>query len=1205
MKLWTIFRFEFAYQAGRLSTRLYLGVLLAFTFVMDLLITPGDGVYPNNTFHLTAITVIGALLWLVMSASVAGEAAARDVQTRMHPLTYTSPISILHYLGGRFLAAFAINALLVLSLPVGVLLFFYFPGLNEEEFLPLRLWPYLSVYFFIALPNAFIATALQFTVSVLSQKAMSSYLASLFLTLVAQILAVAAAKLFENWDLLKLLDPVGLSGIIGNEMQTWTPSDKNTRLVRLEGMFLLNRTLWLLLAIGFLVLTWYRFRFGNPETKSWWPGFKRRKKLQSQISATTAIIRANTIQVPQVPRKFGFGTWFRQTLTIAGASFGKIAKHSIGLTLVAVAVLASLVFASRILTQFGIPLLPTTQQVLGYLAAPVSNLSTPWVIIPLLIMYFSGELIWAERDMGLSDIADATPVPAWVLFMGKFLGLTFIVVVWMALLLAGGIGMQLTLGYAKFEIGLYLQTLFGLQLLDYLLFALLALVMHVVANQKYIGYLLVVLVFSFMAFPSTFQVEHNLLIFGAAPAWSYTEMRGFGNSLEPWFWFKAYWLGWALLLAVVATLFWSRGREQGFKYRLKLVQRRFTGATTWLAVIASGLIITLGSFIFYNTNVRNTYLTGSDLNAKKAAYEHRYSRYRNTLQPQLTGTKLHVELYPNQQQVDIQAGYTLVNNHAVAIDSIHLGSFAGILPENVTFSRAAESVVKDQEVSHAIYKLKQALKPGDSLQINFEIHYKQRGFGNNGTKQLVVENGTNFTNFDLLPSVGYQRFRELSGAVLRKQYNLSGGPTIPSLYDQNALKKPGSTDQISFEAIIGTTKNEVAVAPGKLKRVWTKGNRSYFHFKTDAQIGGEYAILSAAYAVQVTKWKDVAIRVYYHPDHGQNIDQMLRSVKASLAYYAEQFGPYPFKHFTVVERAGAGGGATADASIIYYGEQYALLNPDDSPEGFDLPYYILAHEVAHQWWGLARLTPAYVEGTGVLIEGLAVYSGMQVLEKSYGQKHLQQYVNYLHAFYEMPRSLATASLLQANEEFLYYRKGGLALYTLSKYLGKEKVNGALHQLLRKQTSGELPLPTTLHLYQELKNVTPDSLNYLLSDLFTKNMYWRLKTRQLVLGKTKTGDWEVTLKVQAQKVVVASTGAEKEAPMNDLLEIGLYEEGKSLNEPLYLQMHRIRSGEQIIKVTVPRKPERGGIDPNSLMIDVRLDENMMQVDGCVNLQHKVD
>ena len=138
MILQKIFRYEFAYQVRRISTWLYLSVLLVFTIVMNGVITPGDGVYSNNTFHITAITVIGGLIWLVMGASIAGEAAARDVQTRMHPLIYTTPVTEINYLGGRFLAAFAVNALLILSLPVGVLLSFYLPGMDQGGLLPFR-----------------------------------------------------------------------------------------------------------------------------------------------------------------------------------------------------------------------------------------------------------------------------------------------------------------------------------------------------------------------------------------------------------------------------------------------------------------------------------------------------------------------------------------------------------------------------------------------------------------------------------------------------------------------------------------------------------------------------------------------------------------------------------------------------------------------------------------------------------------------------------------------------------------------------------------------------------------------------------------------------------------------------------------------------------------------------------------------------------
>jgi ABC-2 type transport system permease protein len=1193
MKLWKIFSFEFAYLVQRITTWLYLAVLLLFTLVMNLLITPGDGVYSNNTFHITAITVIGGFIWLVTGAAIAGEAAARDVKMRMHSLTFTTPVTKLDYLGGRFLAAFAVNALLMLSLPLGVLLSFYAPGLDQDELLPLRPWAYLSVYILIALPNTFIATAIQFSLAALSRQVMTSYLASLLLAIVAQVIAMAAAKLFGNWDLVKLVDPVGIAGIIGSELATWTATDKNTRLVTLDGMFLWNRVLWLSIAIGSLVLTYVRFKLATVVTSSWWSRFKQRTN-QYQTTNERSGGTAMAIAVPPVQRMFDLAIYFRQTLTIAWASFKKIVRHPLGLTLVGAIALGSAVFGYRIMTQFEIPLLPTTQQVLTYLSPPVGNLSSPWSVIPLLIIYFMGELIWQEREAGLSDIADAAPVPEWVLLTGKFLGLGLIIIAWMVLLMVGGILMQLGLDYHKVEIGLYVQTLFGLQLIDYLLFALLALVVHVVVNQKYISYLVMFLVFSFIAFPSTFKVEHSMLIFGADPGWWYTDMRGFGPTIGPWLWFKVYWVAWAFLLAVAARLLWARGREQSLKYRLKVAQRHFIRSTTGVAIIAIGFILSVGSFIFYNTNVLNDYRSSSDITERKAEYERRYGQYRNTPQPQLKATKLHVEIYPERQQVEIRASYTLFNNHTVPIDSIHIGSVSGIAPSEVKFNRLAAAVRIDKELSHHIFALKQPLRPGDSLQLNFVVHYEQKGFSNSATKALVVKNGTYFTNYDLMPSIGYQRYRELNDAVIRKKYKLAARPAIPSLYDREARKKPLSTDQNTFEAIVSTVKDEVAVAPGVLQRTWTEGDRRYFHYKTDAPIGGEYSILSGRYARMESKWEDVAIRIYYHPDHVLNIARMLRSVKASMVYYTEHFGPYPYRHFTVIERAGKGGGASADASIIYYGEQYSLMNPDDGPNGFDLPYYILAHEVAHQWWGISRLTPAYVEGSGVLIESLAVYSGMQVLEKNYGNGHLRRYLTYLHSAYELPRSLATASLLQANEDFLYYRKGGLAMYALSKYLGKEKVNGALRSLLQNQSSGKLPLPTSLDLYQELQKVTPDSLNYLLNDLFKKNTYWRLKTEKLAVAQTKAGKWQVILKVQAQKLIIDTMGNEHDVPMNDWLEVGLYEKG--VDKPLYLQIHRIRSGKQTIKVTVPRKPERGGIDPNFLMIDLRLDDNTMQLEG---------
>ena len=89
-----------------------------------------------------------------------------------------------------------------------------------------------------------------------------------------------------------------------------------------------------------------------------------------------------------------------------------------------------------------------------------------------------------------------------------------------------------------------------------------------------------------------------------------------------------------------------------------------------------------------------------------------------------------------------------------------------------------------------------------------------------------------------------------------------------------------------------------------------------------------------------------------------------------------------------------------------------------------------------------------------------------------------------------------------------------------------------------------------------------------------------RPERAVVEPTGTGEYQVTLDVVAKKLRADSIGRETETPMNDLVEIGVFApgEGDGLGAPLYLKRHRIRSGKQTIRITVPREPARAGIDP---------------------------
>ncbi len=232
----------------------------------------------------------------------------------------------------------------------------------------------------------------------------------------------------------------------------------------------------------------------------------------------------------------------------------------------------------------------------------------------------------------------------------------------------------------------------------------------------------------------------------------------------------------------------------------------------------------------------------------------------------------------------------------------------------------------------------------------------------------------------------------------------------------------------------------------------------------------------------------------------------------------------------------------------------------------------------------------------MLSETLAWYSAMGVVEKTYGDDHLRRLLEFMREAYLTPHARANVPLLRATDSLQAYRKGPFAMYALREYIGEERVNLALRRLLQKHGSGEPPLPTTLDLYRELQAVTPASLRYLLADLFEANTYWELATERVTARQAGTGSWQVTLDVQAHKVAVDSVGVETEVPMNDLVEVGVFTaaEDGALGKPLYLRRHRVRSGEQRITLTVPRKPARAGIDPRSLLIDVDATDNSREI-----------
>jgi hypothetical protein len=60
-------------------------------------------------------------------------------------------------------------------------------------------------------------------------------------------------------------------------------------------------------------------------------------------------------------------------------------------------------------------------------------------------------------------------------------------------------------------------------------------------------------------------------------------------------------------------------------------------------------------------------------------------------------------------------------------------------------------------------------------------------------------------------------------------------------------------DYINFEMVIGTSKEQTAIAPAYLEKKWEENSRNYFHYKMVVPMCNFYSMLSAEYEVKKDK----------------------------------------------------------------------------------------------------------------------------------------------------------------------------------------------------------------------------------------------------------------------------------------------------------------------------------------------------------------
>jgi len=1189
VKLREIVVYEVATRLRSPSTWAYALILFLVAMWMFMGTFDDGGAFANAPERIAGGSVLAGMFGMLVTAALFGGAATRDVAHGTAPLLYTAPISRTQYLGGRFLGALTVNALLLVAIPLGTLAGTALSGHWDPASVgPYRPAAWLQAYFLFLLPNLLLVGAVLFAIGALTRQMVPVYLGAIGV-FIGYVVALNYAERIDSALVAGLIDPFGLVTLQATT-EYWTESERNTRLIGLPATLAWNRALWLAVAAGVLAVLHGAFRFAHPD------GGRGRRRRRRVVAAPEGE-RLRAVEVPRAAGTFGPWTAARQTLAVAGNALREVA--------------ASRWFALVLLACVGLPMLwgwNVGSTVFDTSTWPVTLLIVETVLsrrsvvlFMVLVLLYAGELVWKARENGAAEILDAAPVPTAVQLLGRFLALAALILAFQAAALLGGLLIQALQGYHHFELGLYLRVVFGLKLVDYLLLGALAMAIHVLVDHKNLGHMVTLLAVGFtLLLGPLLGIRHHLLLYGTAPGWSYSDMNGFGPFAEPLVWFRLYWLAWAALLLVVAMLLWVRGREPGLRHRLRSARRRLQGPLLRAAGVAAALILVLGGFVFYNTNVLNDYAPPAEAGAVQAMYEKRYARYLDLAHPIITHAELRVDLRPHEGAVAIDGTYRLVNRSGAPIDSLHVYLDPRMRGRSISPDRAAAEVLVDPEVGYRILRLERPLRPGESMRLRFDVALRRRGFRNDDIGTDLVGNGT-YVNRTLMPFIGYQPLFELTGEDERDRFGLPPRPGLPPAEEAAAIEHRWAfrdADLVQVDAVIGTAPDQIAVTSGELLRSWTGNGRRWFHYRSKEPIAFGASIASARYDVVEDRWNDVALRILHHPAHDGNLDRIRRSMHASLDHLTQRFGAYPYDHLRIVEVPRYGGFGAAHPGMITFTEDFFFSRVREGE--VDQPFYGVAHEIAHTWWG-GLLRGAPVRGAALLSESLANYSAMAITEATYGAEAGRRVYEFQMRRYLRGRATQAGEvpLLEVEgQPYLAYRKGALALWTLREHIGADAVDAALRRFLDRFRDGEPPFPTSLDLYAELRAATPDSLRPMLADWFERITLWDLRTDRATAERTGSGTWLVTLDVVARKLTADEGGVETETPMDDLVRIGVYAAGQNgeRGEPLHLARHRIRSGAQTIRVEVSRRPARAGIDPHGVLIERDRADNLVEVEA---------
>ncbi|HET9184037.1 MAG TPA: M1 family aminopeptidase [Candidatus Angelobacter sp.] len=1127
----------------------------------------------NAPFVISAYYAYISLIMLLMAAAFVNSAALRDFRFNTNQIVFSTPMRRRDYLLGRFIGASVVSTIPMLGVSVGILAAKYMPWADSVQWGQVMWTAHLHAILVFALPNALIIAAILYAIAVLSRNEVVPFIGALVL-LIGYIVAGVLLQDLRHEQYVIFADPFGIR-TFALTAKYWTVADKNTLSVPFSGLMLLNRLLWGGIAILVFVFAYFRFSFSEKASKA---------KPAEPESQAQPIAVGRPVPNPNLRS----AAWAQLVQSLKIHIRGMLVSVPFIIVMLAGGINCLLALMFNATEGYGNSTLPVTYWVIDLIRA------TLYLFIVVVITFYAGVLVWKDKDERMDEIVDATPVPEWVSYASRLISLIVMVMLIQVGALLAGIGVQAWHGYHRFQLGLYGHELLVRDLSGFLLLAVLAFFIHVLSPNKYVGYAGYIAFIAVNAFIwRPLNVATNLVQFAGTPNVVHSDFFGDAPYRAAWDWFTLYWLIFSALLAIATVMFWPRGRQDRWAGKRRNARLRFSGG--WITAAALGLLAlsSTGAWIWYNTAVLNRLIGPKTQQRRQAEYEKQYKQYEKMPQPRVRSVKYAIDIYPKTRNMVMRAEQVIQNPYSFPLKEIHF-----TLNPNYTtdIDIPGASVSKDDaRLYYRIFKFDPPMQPNETRTMHFTVKSKNRGFENSLSTVQLVQNGTFFNN-RVGPVIGYDNGRELTDPNDRRKFGLKEVDLMPPLErdctdDCRENYLGGHSDWVDVDSVVSTSPDQIAIAPGSLVKEWEENGRHYFHYHLDHQSLNFYSFLSARYKVAREDWNGIKLEVYYDPDHAWNVPRMMNSMKKSLDYYTKNFGPYYHKEARIIEFPRVARFAQSFPGTMPYSESIGFIANINKPDDIDMVFYVVAHEMAHQWWA-HQVVGANMEGATLLSESLAQYSALMVMEHEYGRDAMRKFLKYEMDNYLRSRGaerLKERPLLnvEANQGYIHYRKASVVLYYLKEMIGEDAVNRALRKVIHEYAYATPPYPTSYALVDALKEETPPNLQYLIKDLFEDITLFSNRTLDATAQKRADGKYDVTIKVEAHKYKADSQGNETEVPVNDYIDIGAFAKpakGRKYGDTLYRQRIHLTQKDATFTFVTDSLPEKAGIDPFSLLID---------------------